>query len=325
MAKKIQNKAATMSPLFPQYDLQELEQSPSLKENNSPLPFDSADQPTIEKSPQMTTKKSVKKSTVSAKTTKKTIHTNKTLPSKQLQQSKISSPLAKSASLRSSPKKELSTSHKEHALQQHLEPAVPPEMAPENTRSQPMGQSSPPHPTTVLSGEPEPKNQPLSSQNMAQQKISFSDIPEDALPPPRPEPILALRLSVPLHAKLIAQARDESLSVESLALEMLAESVVLRAWEIVERKNAMRGQNQSQPPNQRNLNNRPPRSGSHGESSFNHSGNGPYHNSNTHPNNNSQGQPRDQRGGYRRPHQGWKDDQSQFLEYVRNQEKRNRR
>ena len=46
------------------------------------------------------------------------------------------------------------------------------------------------------------------------------------------------------HRKLIKQSYDEGVSVEEFISELLSEGVVLRAWEIVERKNAMRG-NQS--------------------------------------------------------------------------------
>lgn len=51
---------------------------------------------------------------------------------------------------------------------------------------------------------------------------------------------LNLPLSAALLAKLRASAEDEGVSIEQLATELLSESVVLRAWEIIERKAAMR-------------------------------------------------------------------------------------
>ena len=105
--------------------------------------------------------------------------------------------------------------------------------------------------------------------------------------------IVELKLSKSLHRKLIKQSYDEGVSVEEFISELLSEGVVLRAWEIVERKNAMR-------PNQ-------------------------SANSN---NNRSKGQGGNSKGyknkGHRMSHgryQSIMDDSSNFLEYVRNQER----
>lgn len=164
---------------------------------------------------------------------------------------------------------------------------------------------------------------PLSSPS------NFEDIPEDALPPARPEPVLSLKLSAALHGRLRHQAQDEGISIEALVQEMLAESVVLRAWEIMERKTAMRG-------------------GSAGMGSGQPHGQGGGHRSNY-----GQGQPANGNSKYSRPHynaptgqggygnggrsngyqnnqgrnqnQAWMEDRAAFLEYVRNQEKRGRR
>lgn len=154
----------------------------------------------------------------------------------------------------------------------------------------------------------------------------LDDIPEDALPPQRPDPILSLRLSAALHLKLRNQAQEEGIGLEALVQEMLAESVVLRAWEIVERKNAMRGagpgthQNQSPSHNNRNSYGSSPGNGNtkqarpaHG----NHSGQGSYGNPGR------QGGYQSQQG--RPPNNAWMEDKAAFLEYVRNQEKRGRR
>lgn len=324
-----------MAPLFPQYDQQELEQTVPHKKKS-------------ESARQATPMKTLTKSSKSQKLD------TKTQPAPQTQQLKMAQPKIKTpetpkTKLKVTPKDKVSTTKlaepeilvaTEPTSTVFTIPLAPPapveitkqelaakELAAKELAAKELAQI--PGKPVGLREETKPQPEPVKEN---QGKRPLFDIPEDALPPPRPEPILALRPSVPLHAKLIAQARDEGISVESLALEMLAESVVLRAWEIVERKNAMRGHNQGQPPHQRNPNYRPPRSGNYGDGSFNNSASGhsnghPSGHHNGHYNNqhSGHGQPRDQRGGYRRPHQGWKDDQSQFLEYVRNQEKRNRR
>jgi len=122
---------------------------------------------------------------------------------------------------------------------------------------------------------------------------------------------LRLRLSQSLTKKLKEQAADEGISLEEFVGELLAESVVLRAWEIVERKNAMKGHSQQGPGvNQRPNNN----------------------------NNNSNNQGGGNRGGQRgnnqsnKGHRGMShvryqtimDDKATFLEYVRSQEKARR-
>lgn len=111
---------------------------------------------------------------------------------------------------------------------------------------------------------------------------------------------LTVTLSRALLRKIGEQAREESISVEELVRELLSESVVLRAWEIMERKIQMRGgNNQGQQGNQRGGGNQG--GGQRG-------------------------------GGHRKGHRGMShgryqsimDDKATFLEYVRNQE-RNRR
>jgi len=98
---------------------------------------------------------------------------------------------------------------------------------------------------------------------------------------------LTLPLSAALLAKLRASAEDEGVTIEQLATELLSEGVVLRAWEIIERKNAMRAP-------------------SHGNGHGHGNGNGHH--------------------GNRRPQANvnWMEDRAAFLEYVRNQEKRGR-
>jgi len=117
---------------------------------------------------------------------------------------------------------------------------------------------------------------------------------------------ISLNLSTQLLNKLKYLARDEGINVESLIQEFLAESVVLRAWEIIERKSAMRGGNQG---------NQAPQ----GNNRFG----GGNNNNNRHRGNNRNNNNNQRRGG---PAAGgnWMEDKAAFLEYVRNQEKRRR-
>ena len=67
----------------------------------------------------------------------------------------------------------------------------------------------------------QPPARPQGAQSRPQaRQDDYQDIPEDALPPARPDPILSLQLSAALHSKLRYQAQDEGISVEALALEM---------------------------------------------------------------------------------------------------------
>ncbi|MFW7377915.1 MAG: hypothetical protein ACOH5I_03785 [Oligoflexus sp.] len=113
---------------------------------------------------------------------------------------------------------------------------------------------------------------------------------------------LKVKLSRSLLKKIQQQAEDEGLSIEDFVTELLAESVVLRAWEIVERKNQMRN----------------PASAS------------PNHRSGHSQNNNNNNQNRGPRGNKHRGgmshgrYQSIMDDKATFLEYVRNQERSRR-
>jgi len=104
-----------------------------------------------------------------------------------------------------------------------------------------------------------------------------------------------------LGRKLIEQAEDEGLSVEEYMRELLAESVVFRAWELAERKIQMRGGN-----SQGNQQNQQHRGG------------------NNNNNNNRNNKGRNRRGGMSHSrYQNIMDDKASFLEYVRNQERKN--
>ncbi len=102
---------------------------------------------------------------------------------------------------------------------------------------------------------------------------------------------LTVQVSSSLKEKLARTAQEEGVSIDALAQELLAEGVVLRAWEIIEKKSAMRGNSQQQPQHRQQR---------HG----NGNGNGP-------------GPRRHQN----QPVGNWMEDRAAFLEYVRNQEK----
>ena len=116
------------------------------------------------------------------------------------------------------------------------------------------------------------------------------------------ENTISVKLSEALYRKLTKSAEEEGIDLGAFVTELLAEGVVLRAWEIVERKNAMRGDSA-------------PNGNSNQGGNFNRGNNG----NNRHRNNNRQ-----QRRGNHQQNQGWMDDRASFLEYVRNQEKRQR-
>ena len=125
---------------------------------------------------------------------------------------------------------------------------------------------------------------------------------------------LTVKLSRQLHSKLLHAAQEEGVPLEALVQELLAEGATLRAWEIIERKYAMRGQtgNHSVP------------SGGDGG----HRGNfNSQFNNQRHPQGGRSGAHHGGRGqgGNRVPSgTAWMDDKAAFLEYVRNQEKRRR-
>jgi hypothetical protein len=113
---------------------------------------------------------------------------------------------------------------------------------------------------------------------------------------------LRLKLSKSLIRKLREQAADEGIGLDEFVTELLSESVVLRAWEIVERKNQMKGGS--------------PAMG-------NNRGNGPH---NPQQNRNNQGHRgnKGHRGMNHSRYQAIMEDKGAFMEYVRGQE-RNRR
>ena len=138
---------------------------------------------------------------------------------------------------------------------------------------------------------------------------------------------LTVKISRQLHSKLARSAQDEGVSLEALVQELLAEGATLRAWEIIERKHAMRGSVNTQSPapvggnrnfngNYGNGNNRHAggnRAGGNSANSGNGSRHSPGHNNNRGPS-----------SGRVPSNNAWMEDKAAFLEYVRNQEKRRR-
>lgn len=144
----------------------------------------------------------------------------------------------------------------------------------------------------------------------------------DEAPEPLPEN-LTIRISKVLHRKLRDNAREEGVTMDELISELLAEGVVLRAWEIVERKHTMRGGN-----SQGNFN--------RNQQNLNGNVNGNVAHGNTQQGS-QQSRTQFQQGGNRqaqkklqrqaRQHANAMDllqDKAAFIEYVRNQEKKRR-
>lgn len=140
----------------------------------------------------------------------------------------------------------------------------------------------------------------------------------DEAPEPLPED-LTIRISKNLHRKLRDNAKEEGVSIDELISELLAEGVVLRAWEIVERKHTMRGGNQG------NFNRNPQNGNVNGNVANGNSQQGNQQHRNQFQGGNRQAQKKLQRQA--RQHANAMDllqDKAAFLEYVRNQEKKRR-
>jgi len=144
--------------------------------------------------------------------------------------------------------------------------------------------------------------------------LAFDDSDEDDVPTVvQASGALKVDLSSALLARLRSQAEEDGLSLEDYVRELLAESVTLRAFEIIEKRFQMRGGNPSPAPMNRNSN----------------QGHGQQGNNGRHNNNNNGGR-RPDRGNNRRGnmsqqrYQTIMDDKATFLEYVRSQERQQR-
>lgn len=115
------------------------------------------------------------------------------------------------------------------------------------------------------------------------------------------EAILEIKISGSLFRKLKELSRTEGLSMDELATELVAEGCVVRAWELVERKATMK-----------NLGGNTNHSGA---PSHNNRGGGGFNNKQNY-------NPKSKEG--RNNYNKIMEDNAHFLEYVRNQEKRQR-
>lgn len=133
-----------------------------------------------------------------------------------------------------------------------------------------------------------------------------------------PHPDLSVRVTSALYHKLKEYAREEGITLEALIGELLSEGVTLRAWEIIERKNAMRGggAHMGAPMGGNRHGNNGNRMHGHNPGGNNRYGHGGGRGPQGLPNNNNRGQ--------RGANNAWMEDKAAFLEYVRNQEKRRR-
>lgn len=134
---------------------------------------------------------------------------------------------------------------------------------------------------------------------------------------------LNLQVSKTLKKRLEQSAREEGVSVDDLASELLAEGLVLRAWEIVERKSAMRGggspqQQQQQQQRQGNV-----RQG-HSNKPSGYQGQGGGNNASRHGGGGGGGGRMNKRHAAHATSLNVMEDKAAFLEYVRNQERKNR-
>lgn len=132
------------------------------------------------------------------------------------------------------------------------------------------------------------------------------------------EPVFQIRLSRALHKKLLSKAQMEGVSPQDLARELLSEGLVLRAWEIVERKNTMRSSSQGNNFSQNSNNGRNQGKTGYRNNHSQGSSNGYNRNRQNNYSNNSSSN-HNRRGNFNHI----LEDSANFMEYVRNQEKKN--
>ena len=130
---------------------------------------------------------------------------------------------------------------------------------------------------------------------------------------------LSLQISKTLKKRLEQSAREEGVSVDDLASELLAEGLVLRAWEIVERKSAMRSGGSPQQQHQQQQRQGNVRQGHSNKPSGGYQGGG--NNAGRHG---GGGGRMNKRHAAHATSLNVMEDKAAFLEYVRNQERKNR-
>jgi len=158
------------------------------------------------------------------------------------------------------------------------------------------------------------KKTKISKKKLTTKKIVKASAPvvaEEVLEPqptPPPAPVsnhqeFPVRISSTLAKKVKLQAEEEGITAAEYLSELITEGVVLRAWEIVERRSHLRDQNSNSANQQR------------------------QHNNNNNNNRGGNNRRNDRNSGGRRgsmsnnKYQNIMDDKATFLEYVRNQER----
>ncbi len=139
---------------------------------------------------------------------------------------------------------------------------------------------------------------------------------------------LSFQVSKTLKKRLEQSAREEGVSVDDLASELLAEGLVLRAWEIVERKSTMRSggsPQQQQHQQQRQGNVRQGHSNNKPSSGYQGGGNNSKYGGGSGGGSGGGGGGRmNKRHAAHATSLNVMEDKAAFLEYVRNQERKNR-
>ena len=132
---------------------------------------------------------------------------------------------------------------------------------------------------------------------------------------PQADHTIHIKLSKSLFSKLKHKSQIEGISLEDLSSELLAEGLVLRAWEIMERKSTMRNNSNGNGNNYSNNRSQHKQTYRNNNSNNNYRGRSSSHSHGHYNGQNGSGR----RGNY----QHILEDNANFLEYVRNQEKKN--
>lgn len=154
---------------------------------------------------------------------------------------------------------------------------------------------------------------PFQQSDSKESQIAPSVEGEEVDLSPASEPsLLSVQVSHSLHRKILQKAQMEGVPVNEFVGELLAEGLVLRAWEIMERKSTMQKPNSSSAGNNR-PNNRFRNNGmqNNGGKDLGQNNGGGFRNRNMNSN-----------GGRRMNYNQIMDDSANFLEYVRSQEKK---
>jgi hypothetical protein len=141
------------------------------------------------------------------------------------------------------------------------------------------------------------KNQPQEAAVHAESIVETSVVAKKE----NPSKQLNLRVSTSLYRKIQGKAQQEGIPMEEFVKELISEGIVLRAWEIMEKKATMRGGHSPQ-------------------------GNGGGFSNNRNGGRQNAGKGRARGQGQKRNNNfnNIMEDSANFLEYVRNQERKKR-